>query len=588
MCVRRDGWRGIFALLSKYILMRPIWYGDTSVPWRTPQLSVAGVSDDTTVDTARTSATALGGALWPNTANTFELVPKIPPGAAPDGYDSDDIKDYCEKVTHIVREVIDAHESNFHIAHAEYLDDQVVYGTSGIFGEEHEDDDACPITFHSVSIETCVIDENDRQQVDTVYFEHILTARQVVEKYGIENVSDRTRAMYNTDKQDSYVKVIQAMEPRPGGKRGDVASNKPFSSIHMEQDSQKVLKVSGMEDMPVFMTRFRKRPAELYGRSLAMDALPTVKELNVLRRAYSLALEKILDPPLGYYPDMLGGGSEVKIGAGTRTALFSSGRIPDGQQPIFQLLKINEPQVATQRVQELMASLKVKFLVDRLLDFNNETRMTLGEAEMRGDFRNQALGNIFSRQLIEMYNPLIKWVIKVLYRRGLLGLHPVKDAKQIANAGLTGKPVFVIPDIVAQMMDKGKIPLHVRFISPAARAMKADSMMGMEKLMNFILSLHNGGVTDAIDNIDTDKAVRTYQDLCGAPLHIVRSMDDMKKQRTMHAQQLQQQMALQAGEVQAKTQDHMAGAAKKYAQAGIAPGMAPGMQQTQGIQSNAA
>ncbi len=257
--------------------------------------------------------------------------------------------------------------------------------------------------------------------------------------------------------------------------------------------------------------------------------------------------------------------------------------------PIFQLLKINEPQVATQRVQELMTELKTKFLVDRLLDFNNETRMTLGEAEMRGDFRNQALGNIFSRQYIEMYNPLVKLTAKILYKRGQLGLHPVKDAGKIAQMTAAGKTPWVIPDVVAKQFDKGKAPMHVRFISPAARAMKADSMMGMEKLMNFILSLHNGGVTDAIDNIDTDKAVRTYQDLCGAPLHIVRSEEDMKKVRALHAKQLAAAQQIQQGEAQAKTQDHLAGAAKKYSQAGMAPpGMAPGMQMTQGIQSNAA
>jgi hypothetical protein len=55
------------------------------------------------------------------------------------------------------------------------------------------------------------------------------------------------------------------------------------------------------------MVRLRKLPNEMFGRSFAMDALPTLRELNVLRKGYSSALGKILNPPMGYLHDMIGG-----------------------------------------------------------------------------------------------------------------------------------------------------------------------------------------------------------------------------------------------------------------------------------------
>lgn len=587
MRIRRDGWRRIFALLSKYILMRPIWFGDTGVPWCTPILSVAGVSDDTTVDVARTSATALGGALWPNTAETFEIVPRMPPSVEVDldlVYKSEEVKTYFEQVTRIVRDVIDAPESGFHIAWAEYLDDQIVYGTSGIYGEENDLDEVQPIRYHSASIETSVIDESASGLIDTVYFEHVFTARQLVEKYGYDEVSQKTRAMFDGGKQDDYLKVIQAIEPRPEGVRGGRIDNKPYASIHMEYDSKKILKVSGIEEMPVFMTRFRKRPNELYGRSLAMDALPTVKELNVLRRAYSLALEKILDPPLGYYPEFLGGGSQLNVSAGSKTPLYANSRAGvDIKSPIFQLYTINEPQNATQRITELMGELRIKFLLDRLLDFNSEQRMTLGEVEKREGFRNLELGNVFSRQIIELLNPLIKWTVQVLWRRGLLGLHPVKDADRIAKLKFLGRTPLVIPTVIAALVSQGQTPFLVRFISPAARAMKAESLNGIEKLTNYLLALHNVGITDAFDNIDSDQAVRMYQDLCGAPLQVINGTDKMKKVREARQKQLAEMQKFQSAEQQAVIQDKQAKAAKNYSQAGQ-----NGMMQPPGGAPNAA
>lgn len=572
---KRDAWKNIYSLLSKYILMRPIVFGDSNMLGQFPALSVADVSSDDAIDAARTASTALSGALWPNSSESFTLVAHKDIAISSDfdfTYETDVVKDYFEEITNRLRAAIDSSESRFQIAQAEYFDDQVVFGTSGIYGEENELDDANPFRFKSASIENCVIDEGVGGRIDTVYFEYTYTARQLVDKYGYENVSEKSRQAYDAEKVESNIRVVQAIEPRPNGKAGNINKEKPYASIHLEYQDGHILLESGMDELPVFVTRFRKRPAELMGRSLAMDALPTVRELNVLCKAYSLSLGKMLNPPLGFFSDMIGGSGTIDLSMGARNPLYDTGRIPQGQMPIINLLQgMQEPQSANVRIERLTESIAVKFLVDRLLDFNNKTRMTLGETNKREDLRNQALGNIFSRQLIELFYPLVMWSFKVMMRRKLLGLHPQLDAVEIHLKQALGMTPLVIPDSVAQMMSNGNIPFVIEFVSPAARAMKAEALRGLDQLTNYAFAWKNAGNLDAEDNIDVDKAMREYQSMCGAPISVIRGSDKVEKLRKERKAMQAQMGQLQAGEQQSTIQKNNAKAAKDYSQAGIAP-----------------
>jgi hypothetical protein len=584
MCRRRDGWRNIFSLLCKYIRMRPVWFGDTNVNWRTPVMSVANVSDDTVLDSARTAAASLGGALWPNNDESFEIVPREDYSNLSDTdfmFKTEEVKNYLREVTKRLRSAIGSFEGRFLLAQAEHLDEQVVMGTSGVFGEEDETNDQQPFHFRSCSVETCVIDENSKGHIDTVYFEYNYTARQVVEKYGYKNCSARTQGLYDGDRLDDFIKVIQAVEPRPDGKVGADILHKPYRSIHFEWSSKHLLKESGMDECPVFITRFRKLPTELYGRSLAMDALPSVKELNVLRAAFSKAMLLILNPPYGYYHDQIAGGGNFDMSPGARVALYATGRIPQGQLPIMPLLQIQLPPVAEQRIQNLTEIIDGKFLNDVLTDFNNKTRMTLGETNERVQLRHQALSGIFTRQIVELYHPMIKWAFNVMMRRGLLGLNPLIDATKIQMMQALGMSPLVIPQEFAKAMASGRTPYTIRFISPAARAMKADTLNGLEKLTNYVLAITNAGGVGAADNIDADDAIRQYQDLVGAPVSVIVGMDKLKKIRDQRAQA--QQMAQQIQMAQAKAE-----IAKNQGKATLdnsKAGMPPQLQATQGGQA---
>lgn len=537
MCLKRQPLKDIIKLIGKYVSMREITFGDVSNPGAPPRFTVKGVSDDEVVEAARTAATALGGALWPHAGDSFELIPDLPQNTmAGDDiiYGSEENKKYAEGATKILRSDFDAPETNWLLAWSEHLSDQPTNGTSGVYGMEKEDDDRRPYRFRSVGITRAVIDEDADGVVNTVGLELAFTIRQLCEKYGTENCSERVQQKYNSNdeaQKDEYIKVIQLVQPRPKGKAGRnvPVDQKPWAWVTFEFETEKVLLNSGTDDLSIWMCRFRRLADELYGRSLCMDAIPTIRELNVLRLQFTKALEKILDPPVGYYSEAIGGTGKPDISAGAKVALLNGGRLPERAKAIELLMQMTEPRVANDRLEALIERVKSKLMIDRLLDFNNRVRMTAHETDLRDGFRNQALNDIFQRQMNEILVPAIKWAYMVRYRRGLIGFHPVKDALKIAQLQERGIAPLIIPQEIADRLDAGVFPFTIRFISPAARAMKKESLEGAERLTNYGIALQGAGLPGAMDVIEEQDAMRIVGDLCGAPSGMIRSKAKVKK-----------------------------------------------------------
>lgn len=553
LCKKRQPWKNILELIYKYCLMKTVTWGDTCSPGQSPQFVIKGVSDDEVIEASRTAATALGGALWPHAGDSFELLPDLPNNVISSQdliYGTDENKKYAEQASKVLGRDFDAPETKWLTAWSEYMDDQPTIGNSGVYGIEVEDDDRHPVRFRSFSITRCVIDEDHKGDVNRIAFELEYTIWQLVEEYGIENCSEKIKEIYKTQDEAKcceYVKVIQVIQPRKNGRVGrDVpVEQKKWASVHVERETKKVLLNGGNDDLTAWMGRFRKLAGELYARSMCADALPTVRELNVLRYGFTKALDKVLDPPLGYYSEAIGGNGKPDISAGAKTPLVSNGRIPQGQKPIEQLLQLTEPRVANERLSALTDRVKVKMMIDRLLDFANRVRMTAHEADLRDGFRNQALNNIFQRQMSDILVPAIKWVFWVRYRRGLIGLHPERDVAIIQAMTAQGVQPLVIPPHIAGQLDAGIFPFTIRFISPAARAMKVEALDGADRLVNFAIAVANAGKPQILDNLQEDDSFRTYQDLCGAPSEMVRSKQEVKKNRKMQDAALQKAQGLE-------------------------------------------
>lgn len=505
-------------------------------------------------------AASLIGALWSNSEKTFQI---SPPKTMKQSEITQEIKEWCERVTKTMASYIAKDKAGFLLALNEYMLDQGAFGISGISVLENEDArtaKTCPILFKAVDAKGICIDEGASGFVDTVYIENSYSVRQMIEMFGLQ-CSNRVKSLWAAKQWDTPIKVLHAIEPRTtfDAEYGNLAM--PIKSCYYEIETKHKLRESGYEEMPVFITRFWKASGEVYGRSPAMECMPDIIEANGLRQAAIVATEKSLDPPL-LVSDEINGVINTKAGGFTYRRM--GGRLNAQGPAIEPIFTVGEMRWTFERIAELREIIYQNFFIDRLLDLNNETRMTLGEAQIRNDLRGQSLSSIYARQIAELFTPLIERVFNILLQKGLLGIPRGGIAEyEMLMQGI--EPEY-IPDELVKFMLEGEEVYSINFISPAARIMQNEELIGIMRLFDFVINAAQADPS-ALDNIDIDAAVRRVAELVGAPATVIRSPEEMQKIRAQRAEMQQAMQQLEVQQVQAETMKSASQAAAFQAKA---------------------
>lgn len=521
------------------------------------------IYDDTAPNANALMTAALLGALWPNGAKSFRL--GIPYGMEDElGGDTEECKDYYQWVTKTMASYMDNPKSGLNVALEEYMLDQGAFGISGIIGEDQDDDWEVPIAYRAVDAKSLYVAEGKNGFINTIYIEREYTIRQLVEKYGLENVNVKHREMFSAGKEQK-VAVLQAIEPRmeadpyaPGVK------NAPFASIHIDIANKKILLESGFHELPCAITRFWKAMGETYGRCPGMNAMPSILEANALGEAWSLAVEKTLDPSLLVMDDGSMGNSVIDTSPGGITVVSVSGRIGASHDPIKPLFLVGDLQWTAARRTEINQVIKNHFYQDRLLDMNNSERMQNPEVAIRNELRGQTLNTVYARQMSELFVPLIETTFNKLNRRGLLGViqGSPKDL-ELQRQGITPK---YIPDAVVERMKQGREVYRIEFISPATRIMQADEMKGLEHLITSTVTVAPVNPS-VMDILDWDWIYRRMQELDGSPREAVNSVEKIRKIRSDRQALAQQQADAAAAQQTSETARNLGQAASSAATA---------------------
>lgn len=533
-------WAPLYQLLGEYVRTRKQHFTSVGVEG---EFLNEQVFDGTAGAASHLATSSMIGALWPNGSKSIKVEP--PRILRKDALQTDEIKDWYEFVTETITDVMDHPEAGLLTSLEEYMNDNIVFGLSGI-GVFEKDDDEVPFVFRAIDAKQACIDENQDGVVDTVYTERVMTVRQVVMMYGLENVSTAVRKQFNERRYDEKIKILHAIEPRlERDLESAAAKDMPVASVHIEVETKKILKNSGYTEMAVFIVRFWKAMGEMRGRSPAMEALPDILEINAIREAVPIAIEKQLDPPLKVMDDGALGGGVIDTSAGAMNVFSISGRIGNATYtPVEPIYTVGELQSAYTRIAELTEAINNHFFKDRLMDFNNEQRMTLGEAHLRNGLREQSLGTIYARQLKELFSPLIQRVFNGLLRRGYFGV--VRGSRQEETITQLGGTPRYIPDSVAQLMRLGRDVYTIKFINPAARIMQSEELLGLQRLTEYTIGVAQAQ-PEALDNINIDSLIHKVKSLTGASEEVMNSMDTVAKIREARAQQ-QQQMAQMAAQ----------------------------------------
>lgn len=517
--------KSLFQLISEYVYNRK--YDGQDIP-NAGIFADEDIYDNTAQRANGIMANVMVNNIWPNGPRTFSL------GRTWDTPDTEEVKTYFSYVNQQMYSVMDNTKAGLQTALDEYMLDQGAFATSGIYVKEKEDDKAVPVRYEAWSIKGRYIDEGPDGNIDTIFSEISMSVRNAVKVYGYENLSARVRKDFDNGDIENKVKILHVIEPRlerDKSKKG--VKDMPIASIHIEVDTRKILKESGMEEMPVFIGRFSKVPGEIYGRSPAMVAMADILEINAVREAISIATEKQLDPPMAVYDDGALGAGAIDTSAGAINVFSVTGRLNAGK-PIEPLYTVGELQSSYTHIDTLKETINNHFYLDRLLDFNNETRMTLGEAQLRNALRGQSLGAFYARQENEVITPMIERTFNILLKLGRLGV--IQGSKEEVEQLKRGMQPVYIPEGLVQRMMNGEDFYEITYLSPAKRTMQSEELRGIIETANFAVQVAPAS-PEIIDNIDFDKLIARVAKLSGAPMELIKDSDTVKKIREARAKQ---------------------------------------------------
>lgn len=523
----RSNWNNQFQVLGEFISQIKQDFNTQHAPG---EFLNEEVFDSTGTFAATNSASALMGILWPSSAKKSI---KLDPPDDMENVTGEEREWYDEVATPSLARHMDASKANLILSLDEYMLDQVIFGTSGI-GVFWEDDG---LLYRPFGVREMFIDEGNNSRINKVHLNFEWTPRKVVDTYGIENVSEKVKEQFE-DSRDDKIKILIVYRP------SEESSPMLFDSIHVEVETKHVVKKGGFQEFPVSVGRFRKLTTEKYGRSPGMNALPDILEANILREAIIVATEKILDPPLGLLNDGMLGGGVIDTSSGALNVFDVQNNV-GGAPPVFPINTVGDIGVAKDRIADLQQSIAQHFFIDRLLDFNNQTQMTATETAARASIRNSSLASLISRQITELFTPLIERSFNLLVRHDKVGFIEGTAEARVAEA--LGEEVKFIPERIAERMLEGREAYTIRYTTPADRITNAEELDGMFQLIQLnqqLMQTH----PEASAYLDVSEVQKQGVRLLGAPPEIIHTDEEVKEIQAAQAEQAQGQQQLDQAE----------------------------------------
>lgn len=532
----KQKWYSMYQLIGEYVLTRKQNFQLNAQPgeFLTEQLysSVAPNAN-------QIMASALIGNLWPNGARSVRLQrPRNIPNTKEN-------KDYYDEITDIYTDIIDAPETGTATAFQEYMLDQGAFGIAGVNAKK-TGDLTDPLRISALNVKFFLVDEGKDGFIDTKFIDHNWTARQVVDEYGYENVSIRIKEAYEKFDTDTRFKIVQVIEPRENAPLSPRNNREfPFTSFHFEFVSDKILRDSGYLTDPTIIARFLKVTGERQGRSPAMFAMPAIMRLNVVWEMLMRAGESKLRPALWMLDNGALGSDVVDLSPDSITTFQPSGL--GEKTPIGQIFDVGNLQDIFPIAESLVNDITQAFFIDRLLDLNNQTRQTLGEAKIRERLRGEGLNSVFKRQETEFFSRFVSSTFNMLLEDGLLGV--VKNSageKRIIEAGLV--PMYIPADIV-KAMQRGQKVYKIKYISPASRIMQTEELQGVVQAMDITIGAAPS-FPEMADGYDPDKLRNKINELSGVDEEILRDDKTIKAIRAARAEAqkaIQQMEQIQTG-----------------------------------------
>ena len=432
----------------------------------------------------------------------------------------DPVKVWLDDVSKLMREIF-SRSNTYRSLHMVY-EELGAFGTAATIIRPDFND---VVRHYPLTIGEYALSSSARGEIDTIYREVPMTVAQIVEEFGIENVSKSVKNQYDRNNLDQWITVMHAIEPRKDkersyGKRD--AKNMPFKSCYFELagEGDQMLSESGFNFFPVLAPRWSVAGGDIYGNGPAMEALGDIRQLQheQLRKAQGIDFQT--KPPLQMPVSMKGMEYDTLPGGISWV---------DPSQPNGAIKSAFEVNLNLQHllmdIQDVRDRIKGTFYADLFMMMANDTRsgITATEVAERHEEKLLMLGPVLERLHNEMLSPMVENTFTMMLEAGILPPPP----KEL------------------QGMD-----LNIEFVSTLAQAQRAIGVGAIDRLLGTVGSIASMK-PDVLDKLNSDQIVDTYADMLGIDPNLIIGDENVAiiRQQRAEAQQRaeqQQQMAMMA------------------------------------------
>jgi|LSQX01.3.fsa_nt_gb hypothetical protein len=502
----RSNWHTVWQEINDYMLpnKQSITYGGLS-----GQQRYDNIFDSIATKSIQRLAASLGALLtnpasnWLGVETDDEMINSM-----------DEAQEYFDIIVRKMMRCLD--NSNFYTEVNRMYIDLVAYGTGVLYVEPSKSIDR-ELRFSARGVREVFLSENNEGIVDVAIRKFEMTARQIIEEFGIDKVSDRLKDIYEKTPEESVV-IVHSVRPRQNRSRNKRnKQNKRYESVWLEHNTNHILREGGYDVFPYVVARWNKETGEIYGRSPAMDALPEVKTIHEVMKVLIKTGQRIADPimmvPDDSFSDITGEPGQIVAYDPTTNARIEPVAFGANLPFTFEIRN------------DIRESIKDCFYSNQMtIPTGNRERVTAEEIRAKQAESARILGPTFGTLNYEFLVPLVHRIYDIL-----LGVMTVN-----------GEPL--LPPPPSFLVDRN---LKLKFLSPLAKSQRSHELQSIEYSIALITQLAQL-VPDVIDNLDTDRIFRVGADISGSPAVILKPIEQVLEIREQRAQQMEQerQMAL--------------------------------------------
>jgi hypothetical protein len=404
------------------------------------------------------------------------------------------------------------HKANFSSQVYECYNQLLAFGTTVMMTEDRP---ARPVNYISCPLSKTWIREGEGKRVNWVYRELDYRPHRAIAEFGAENLPEKIirAADNNPNHKFRFYHRVAPAEFVDKGKRG--LEGMAFRSHYVSEEEKRVVAQGGYRTFPFAIARHVTDSNEVYGRSVAMTALPDIKMRNEMRRSVMRSIHRMAEPIL-----LLSDDASLSVFQ-MRPGHRNKGYLTDAGVQLAQQLKWEgDLQPALAVLEETAKTVNDIFFVTLFQILVENPQMTATEVLERMKEKGVLLTPTVGRFQSEFLGSLIERELDIAAARGLL---------------------FAMPD---ELLEVGGL-VDVVYKGPLVRAQQAEAALGFVRTLEAVSPLAEVK-PEILDRFNLDVALPELAEINGMPLAWLLTDEEYAELVKRRQQQQAAEMALTA------------------------------------------